>query len=256
MQNGWPIWITTAEVAATLLLIVKLAASRLYAVYPCFFSFLVVDAASTSAGLIFRAHRRLYAEIYFASQGAKMLLAVLVVLEIYRIALAGQPALARYGRNAVGYILACAALIAAAGSWIDRDTHPGRPALVRHFISLERTMDAWMLVFLLMIGIFMSWFPVRLKRNAFWYIGGFTLYFLTRSTGLLLSNVVPGLVSRLDNMMIATQIFCLLLWFAVLRPAGEKGTTTVGHRWDAVAAGRLQSQLNAINAALLRFSRH
>lgn len=256
MQNDWLIWVTTAEAAAALILLVSLAAHRLHAVYPCFFSYLIADAAGTSAGLIFRAHRRLYAEIYFASHGLKMLLAVLVVLEIYRIALAGQPALARYGRNAVGYILAGAALIAAAGFWIDQNADLARPALLRHFISLERTMDAWMLVFLLMIGIFMCWFPVRLKRNAFWYIGGFILYFLTRSTGLLLSNVVPALIFRLDNIMIATQIFCLLVWIVALRPAGEKITTTVGHRWDATAAGRLQSQLNTINAALLRFSRH
>lgn len=254
MDNSWLIRVTTAEIALTLILAVSLAAHGLHTVYRCFFVYLIVDAVGTSAGLILRANRKLYAEIYFASQGAKLLLAVFVVLEICRIALAGQPALARYGKNAVRYVLGVAAAIAAAGFWLDRQGDPSRPAVLRHFASLERTMDSWMLLFLLTIGIFMLWFPVPLKRNAFWYIGGFILYFFARSVGLVWTNASPRLMARLDYAMIGTQILCLLVWIAVLRPAGEEITTVMGHRWNAGAAGRLQNQLNAINAALLRLS--
>ena len=255
LQSAWLNGIPPIELAATLILLASLAYHRLYPVYRFFFSYLAADALETAAALIFQRDRRLYAKIYFAGQGIKMVLAVFVVLEIYRIALAGQPALARYGRSTVSYILAGAAAIAATGFWLDQGAHPARDAVVRRFAAFERTMDAWMLLFLLTISVFMLWFPVRLKRNSFLYIGGFVIYFLARSLGLLLSNVAPSLVVKLDNWMIATQIMCLIAWTIALRQAGEKAIVEIGHGWDSAAAGRLKTQLNAINSALLRMSR-
>ena len=254
LHSAWLNWVPSVELAATLILVGSLAFRRLLSIYPFFSAYLAADAVETAAGLIFQRDRRLYAMIYFAGQGMKMLLAVFVVLEIYRIALAGQPALARYGKATVGYVLAAAAVVAAAGLWLDQGAGSGRDAAVRHFATFERTMDAWMLLFLLMIGVFMLWFPVRLKRNSFLYIGGFVVYFLARSIGLLLSNVAPSLVAKLDDCMIATQIICLILWTIGLQPAGETTTVEVGHGWDPAAAGRLKDQLEAINAAILRIS--
>ena len=255
MQAAWLNRFPSVELAATLVLIASLAFHRLHAVYRFLFIYLVADALETSAALIFQENRRLYGAIYFAGQGIRIVLAVFVVLEIYRIALAGQPALARFGKNTVGYVLAAAAVVAAAGFWLDRGPVAGRPPAVTHFISFERTMDAWMLLFLLMISVFMLWFPVRLKRNSFLYIGGFVIYFLARSVGLLLSNAAPALSAKLDDSMIATQILCLILWIVALQPAGEKVTAEVGHRWNPAAADRLRVQLDSINAALLRMSR-
>jgi hypothetical protein len=255
LQSAWLDWVPAVELAATLILVVSLAYHRLHTVYRFFFVYLAADALETAAALIFQRDRKIYAEIYFAGQGIRMLLAVFVVLEIYRIALASQPALARYGKSTVSYVLAAAAVVAAGGFWLDRDAGAGRDAVVRHFATFERTMDAWMLLFLLMISAFMLWFPVRLKRNNFLYIGGFVVYFLARSVGLLLSNAAPALVAKLDDGMIATQIICLIAWTIALQPAGEKATVEVGHRWDPDAAVRLQDQLNAINAALLRTPR-
>lgn len=252
----WLNWAPSVELAATLVLLASLAVNRLQSVYRFFFAYLAADATETAAALIFQKNRRLYGEIYFVGQGAKMILAVFVVLEIYRIALAGHPALARFGKNTVIYILAAAAAIAAAGFWLDRDMSPSEraPVLLR-FASFERTMDAWMLLFLLMISVFMLWFPVRLKRNGALYISGFVIYFLARSVGLLLSNVAPALLAKFDTTMIAAQILCLILWTIALQPGGEKTTTVTGHRWDPDAADRLTAQLNAINTALVRISR-
>jgi hypothetical protein len=254
LQSSWLNAVPSIDLAATLILIASLAYSRLHAVYRFFFLYLIADALETIAALIFQRNRRIYAEIYFGGQGIRMVLAVFVVLEIYRIALAGQPALARYGKATVSYVLAAAAVAATAGLWLDRNAG-GRDLVVHRFTSFERTMDAWMLLFLLMITVFMLWFPVRLQRNHFLYIGGFVLYFLARSVGLLLSNIAPALVAKTDNVMIAAQTGCLILWIFALRPAGATATIEVGHRWDPAAAARLRDQLNAINAALLRMSR-
>jgi hypothetical protein len=252
LHTVWLNGVPPVELAATLILVASLAYRRLYSVYRFFFIYLAADALETAAALMVQRDRKEYAIVYFAGQGLKMLLAVFVVLEIYRIALASHPALARYGKRTVSYVLAITAVIAGTGFWIDHDTGLGRDAAVRHFVTIERTMDAWMLLFLLMISVFILWFPVRLTRNNLLYIGGFLVYFLARSVGLLLSNAAPGLVAKLDDSMIVTQIMCLILWTIALQPSGEKATVEVGHRWDPAAADRLRTQLNAINAALLR----
>ncbi|HTS74947.1 MAG TPA: hypothetical protein VMG40_02020 [Bryobacteraceae bacterium] len=254
--QAWLNWAPFVELAATLILIASLLRNRLHIVYRFFFAYLAADAAETAAAIIFQKIRRLYAEIYFGGQTVKMFLAVLVVLEIYRLALAGQPALARFGKTAVIYVLGAAAAIAGAGFGLDRGAPPGARAPILHqFASFERTMDAWMLLFLLIIGVFVLWFPVRVTRNGALYISGFVIYFLTRSVGLLLSNVSPELVMKFDTSMIAVQILCLIVWIAALRPEGETAITVTGHRWDPDAADRLKDQLNTINATLLRLSR-
>ena len=248
-------WTPYLDLAATSVLIARLWGNGLYAVYRYFFAYLAADAIETLLGLAFQADKKLYSYIYFGGQSVKMLLAVFAVLEIYRIALAGQPALAKFGRDTVIYVLAAAAAIAALGVAVDFRIPAHRELRIQHFISFERTMDSWMLLFLVMIGVFMSWFPVRLKRNMAWYMGGFVLYFFARTVGLLLSNIAPRLIGKLDNIMIATAIFCLVLWTIALEKRGEEATTVIGHRWDPEAMKRLSGQLDAINSALTRLSR-
>ncbi len=252
---NWLDIVSLVELGATLFLITTLSFNKLYSVYRFLFAYLVADAMESVAGLSLQANRTYYARIYFAGQTVKIILAIFVVLEMYRIALAGHPAIARFGRKTVMYVLAIAAVIALAAYWVDRNAIPERSRVIHYFTSFERTMDAWMLLFLLIISVFMLWFPVRLKRNSVLYIGGFLVYFLVRWLGLLLSNIAPALLARYDGAMILTQIACLILWIFALQPAGERATTVLGHRWDPAAAHRLKLQLDAINTALLRFSR-
>lgn len=58
-----------------------------------------------------------------------------------------------------------------------------------------------MLLSLLIITIFVTWFPVRLTRNTILYITGFVLYFSVRAPELLLTNLTPRMVGRIDSIM-------------------------------------------------------
>ena len=255
MPQNWLNALSYLDLAATIALILNLTRNGLFRVYRYFFAYLTADALETLTGLSFEGHRNAYARIYFAGQGLKMLLAVFVVLEIYRIVLEGRPALARFGRETVCYVLIAAAAVAVCGLVLDDSVPAGRSPILHRFNSFERTMDAWMLLFLLMIALFMTWFPVHLTRNGFLYISGFVIYFLVRSLGLLLSNIAPALVSLMDTFMISIAVLCLLTWTFALRKKGEEITVVTGHRWDPLAMDRLTGQLDAINTRLIRFSR-
>ena len=243
------------DLAAETALIVSLIRNQLFRVYRFFFAYLTTDAVETAAGALFQTNRHLYANIYFAGQGLKIILGVFVVLELYQLALEQHPALATFGRNTVIYVMSCAALVAALTLSLDRAVPPGRSPVVHRFNTFERTMDLTMLVFLIVAIAFMLWFPVRMKRNGAFYVGGFVIYFLSRSAGLLLRNLTPQFRGPIDNAILVASIVCLLVWLFALTPKGEQITTIIGHRWRPAAAKRLTDQLDAINAKLMRLSR-
>ena len=108
------------DLVAILGLIISLLSNGLYRVYRCFFAYMAADAVETILGLAFRNNHHIYGNIYLGGQFLKLILAVLVVLELYKVALEGHPALATFGRNTVAYLLVLAALVAAAGLMLDR----------------------------------------------------------------------------------------------------------------------------------------
>src|SRR5581483_10528480 len=87
-----------ASFATEACLIATLVRNGLFRVYRWFFWYLTADVLETAAGLVAQTNRRLYAQIYFAGQSIKIALAVLVVLELYRLALERHPALSHFGR--------------------------------------------------------------------------------------------------------------------------------------------------------------
>lgn len=236
-------------------LILALVRNKLFRVYRFLFAYLLVDGAFSIVGLILRNGTEIYFLAYVLAQATKIVLALFVVLELYRIALAGRPALARFARDFIAWVLAAAAIIAASGLLMDNSVPSARVRLLHHFLTFERTVHAWMLVFLLLIGLFMTWFPVQLSKNTVLYMGGFALYFFSRSFGLLLTNLSPELTGYISVAMLLVASLCMLTWTFVLRPSGENEMTVVGHRWNPDAMERLTTQLDAINTRLLRLSR-
>jgi|SRR5579883_5964 hypothetical protein len=255
MGGLWVYWISYLDLAIESALIANLFRNGLYRVYRFFFAYLAADAIETTPALIFQSNGRVYGEIYFAGQIAKVVLGFFVVLEIYQHALAKHPALAKFGRSMAGYALVCAALISALAISVDRAIPAGRSQVVHRFNTFERSMDLWMLVLLAMIGLFIMWFPVRLKRNGVLYICGFLIYFLSRSAGLLFRNLAPQHNRSIEYGIATAAIACLTVWLTCLSPKGEEITTVVGHRWRPAEAARLVGQLDAINAKLMRYSR-
>jgi hypothetical protein len=247
------LWLSVGTTAALML---KLFLSGLAATYRYLFAYLAVELAEFAVAMLDPGYGMLYSCTYVAGQATKTVLGILVVLELYRLALADQPALARFGRRTVGIVLGVAALLAACGLRLDSSVPSGQSWLLHDFLSFERTMDVCVLIFLVLISLFMVWFPVRIKKNVALYIWGFAIYWLARSSGLLLINVLPvRFTVPLGTAMLLVRIGCLLTWLFVLQPEGEETTAVLGHRWNPGAMGRLMDQLKSINASLARLPR-
>jgi hypothetical protein len=244
------------SIGVTFVLLVRLIVTKLFLTYRNLFLFLVVNAVQALLLAVLQSNLNRYAQVYMSGQLLKMVISVFMVIELYFVALASHPALARFGKKLVAYALGLAGVIAACGVVLDSAVLPGQSQILHRFFTAERTIDFAVLLFLLLISGFMLWFPIRMKWNIALYLGGFMVFFIAQSFGLLMVNLLPrALFGVMSNIMLCVSLGCLLTWLFALRQDDRNTVAFVGHRWDPAAIGRLTGQLDQINAALLRFGR-
>ncbi len=242
----------------TAVVLVKLCVTGLVKIYKLLFCYLAVDFLTTIVGLLIPHNTTAYGNYYFAAQTVKIVVAAFVLMEIYALALEATPALAQFGRNSVGYIIAGAAVFPFALLWFDRSVYTGRHPFIRAFLLFEQTTDGTMAVFLILISIFIAWFPVRLRRNVLVYMSGFIVWALSRSAAMHFINqqyTNARVRDAFDIVQLCIETGCLLLWLIGLRRQGEARTAVVGHLWNRQEAERLTEQLNAINDGIARLRR-
>jgi hypothetical protein len=96
-----------------------------------------------------------------------------------------------------------------------------RGALLVGFWRLERSVDLFAFIVLILIAVFLLCFPVRVRRNVAVWLGGFMLYSYSRWTGLLLTNLFPQLTHELNVAMLAASLACVIGWSLMLTREGE-----------------------------------
>lgn len=249
-------WYLTVGLTAAVL--VRLLLEGLIRNYRFLFLYLSSDLLSSLGGLAVGYNTRYYPDFYFSAQAVKIALAACVVVGIYSFALERHPALAQFGRSAVGYVLVVAGVVPLVGLWADRSGSSGAHPHLRAFFLFEQTMDATIAIFLILVTIFLMWFPVRLRRNVIVYISGFIVWSLSRSAYIYVfkqwfRNEQVRQVSNTVQMFVGA--LCLLFWLIALKREGEAHTAVVGHVWNRAEAERLTEQLDAINGSLERLRR-
>jgi hypothetical protein len=196
-----------------------------------------------------------YGYVYFAGQGAKVLLAVGVSVQLWLLALRAYPALARFGRRIAIYIFLGALLLAAAGLVLEPPRAAFQSTFPHYFNAFEGTLDSTVGLFLVTVALFLLWFPVVVPRNVAVIIGGFLFYLLQGWAGLLLVNLYPQSAHDISAVSVSVEAGLLICWIVTVRPNGESVTTVTGHRWNPEEAERLLGQLNAINTRLEQAAR-
>jgi hypothetical protein len=245
-------WLTYLNIAAAAALIARLYGERLAGIYRVLVLYLAADLVEGLLTIVFAGNSRARLFIYIAGQALKVTIAIFVAMELFRLALAQQPALARWGKRAIGYFLGVAAALVAVFYLLVGPT--ARVAtvqfLVSWFLKFEGAMDFAVLIILVLMSCFLIWFPVRTRRNAALCIAGFVVYSFQRWAGLLLIWLWPLHRTQFDTAMLFLSFGCLTAWVALLSRQGENSTVITGHRWNALEAARLTGQLDAINARL------
>jgi hypothetical protein len=128
--------------------------------------------------------------------------------------------------------------------------------LMRYYYVAERAVNFSLVVFLLSILGFLMQYPITLSRNIIVHSMVFSVYFLGNTAiYLLLSMRGKDSLDVVAYALSAITLAAVGAWLVLMNPAGELRKLRLRPHWMPGKEEELVSQLNHLNAALLRVTR-
>ena len=257
------------EIAAYMVLYLRLRHQRLHRVYRVFAVYLLFRAARSVAlgvlpwacyGLWGRPYEpfanNVYGWVWILTEPVVWLLQVLVVLELYSLVLQNFKGIASMGRWVLLAGLTVAIVLSSVTLPSELSHSNQHYTMLRGYFVVSRGLDASLVIFLLFITAFLAWFPVPLHRNVVLYSMVYALYFITDTLVKLASNLVGASAWSAVNIAgNCVDLLCLSVWIVFLNRSGEAQKVVVGHAWTERHEEQLMGQLAAINNTLTRSAR-
>ena len=259
-------WLT---IVALLALYLRLRQQGLHRVYRVFAAYLLFRAACiftlavlpplwylSSSRPYVPFGNNVYAWGWLLTTPVLWVLHILVVLELYSLVFRNYRGIASMGRWATFAGLGIAILLSSLTLPADL-SRAGEPfPILRAFVAVTRGVDSSLVLFLLFISAFLTWFPVPLCRNVVLYSMVYAVYFITTSLAELLRNLSGSAAWGLTSILLAgADLVCLAVWILFLNREGESKRVVVRHTWAPQREEILIQQLAAINSTLLRSGR-
>jgi hypothetical protein len=228
----------------------------LYRKYLCFFSYVLLGLLQTAVMAPIPLSSRGYRNAWLFTEGVIVCAHVLVVLELCKVILHGLHGITTVARRYIHWTMALAVLSSLLLLTVERVP----VALTGYFLTCERAVMSSLVIFVLLLMLFLAYYPVPLNRNVITYSIGYTVYFMTKAVAIFVMNMGPASNRQLSTILMSISTACLLFWLLVLSRRGETKAIVVGHQWSLEKEERLLSQLRTVNASLARvvptFQRH
>jgi hypothetical protein len=244
-------FLSTLQTVALIGLCLRMWQSGLQRVYVYFFSYLLLVLFETLVLALVGYGTVAYGYLWMAAEALALCFYTLIVLECYSTVLRDLEGIASISRRYIKITIGVAVLIALLLLGLERSPKTA----FGYFYALDRAVISSLLVFVLLITLFLLYYPIPLNRNVIVYSVGYAAYFLTKATALLFRNVSHELRPQISVILIGVSTACLMFWLIALNRRGEVKTVVIGHKWHPEDEERLISQLKAINASLGRAAR-
>lgn len=235
------------------LLAIKLYKNGLWQKYRIFFWFCCLRIADSLWPFFVTDTSSLkYFHIWMSTQPILWLFHILLVAELYRLILEGHRGIYSLGRRA----MYGAVLVAVCISILTLLPHFTPKSPMARYFALEfatnRGIDFALAVFLLLILLFLSRFPIKLTRNVLVHAAIYTLYFFSNSLAVFLRTLFGVAASAsISLLLMGVSCACLLAWLILLSPHGEE----VQASFSTISPEREKNalrQLESLNATLLK----
>lgn len=237
----------------------KLFVSGLYRRYRALFSYLVFRFFYTAAVLFaFKSFTsQAYLKFFILTEPIIWLFYVLIVIELYTLVLEKHRGLYTLGRWSLYICLSLSVLISGLtllpqlGGGQSQASH-----LLSYYFAIERGVDFSLLIFLVLILLWLTQYPVPLSRNVIVHSVVYFILFLSSTVGLL-ARAMFGLElnNALGTFFMGVGAACILIWLFFLTRKGEEVRVSVA-LFGPEHEQRILDQLEALNKTLLRASRH
>jgi len=232
-------------------LCLRLWLSGLHRIYVWFFAYLLLELLQILVPFVVPVNTLLYRDVFVSSEILVVCGYVLVVLELYSIILRGLVGIASLSRKYIKITLG----IAIVASLLVLRLEKSQDTLTGYLFIFERTVVLSLAFFLLLIALFLAYYPVPLTRNAIVYLVGYAALFLAHATALFINNLGYYLDRLWGDSLMVVYALCIAFWLFNLNERGERRTVVLGHQWNRADEARLLSQLEAVNNNLLRTAR-
>lgn len=236
------------HVGALVGVLIRFLTLGLSRVYKFFVTYITVLLLQSMIPIFVKMDTSLYGYLFLATETVVVVLYALVVLELYSIVLRDLHGIAtvarRYIRIAVGIAILISALL------LGFEQTPAN--LLARFYTFESAIVSSLVLFVFLITAFLVYFPIPLSRNVIYYSIGYAVYFTSKALALFLRNTGHTWDRQFSVAMLCVATACLIFWIFALSAKGETKTVQLGHKWNREDEERLQQQIEAINASLLR----
>jgi hypothetical protein len=224
-------------------------------VYPAMSVYLLVSALRSLvlSAIVFMGPGQgtdLYADTY--TYTLPLLWGVLfgVTWEIYSKVLRAYHGLSILGKRSMIVCLVVSAMLSiwtgSAGWDFSRDPHP----FIRVLMLADAGVMMTFFLFLLVLALFVAWYPAPITPNLVKIAGGASVLFLGIPFGALVRNTGAGRWTSWASVVVLTlETACLLFWLAKLHARGER--IDQGHGWrESEASGAVLRGMERLNEIL------
>jgi hypothetical protein len=244
-------------VTGSILTVLKLHWTGLHRRYRMFFLLFLFQIPNTIWPLLIDVKSVRYLHFWLYTEPVTWLLDILVVFELYRLVLEKHKGLYSLGR----WIMYAALAVSAFLSILTLLPHftpstPPHSNVFNYYLAMERGVTSSLAIFIFLILLFLSRYPVPLSRNVLVHTALYSIYFLSGTLGALLASVFGlRIYDQVAIFMTGVSSVCAFAWFFLLNAKGEE---TQAHLpfYGVEYERRALDQLEALNATLLKVSRN
>ncbi len=244
-------FLSALQTVALIGLCIRMWQAGLQRVYVYFFSYLLLMLFESAVLALVGYGTVAYGYVWMATEVLALCFYTLIVLECYATVLRDLGGIASISRRYIKITLGVAIVAAVLLLGLERTPK----TVFGYFYALDRTVVSSLLVFVLLITIFLVYYPVPLSRNVIVYSVGYAVYFLTKATALFARNISHEWQPQISVILLTVSTACLVFWWLALSRKGQTTTVVIGHKWHSGDEERLLSQLKAINTSLSRAAR-
>ncbi|MEP7363553.1 MAG: hypothetical protein ABI972_09885 [Acidobacteriota bacterium] len=193
----------------------KMWKSGLRAIYPVLFIFLAFSSTALLMLEFLPRNTNLYAYAWLAVTPFHWVLYFGIAYEIYRRVLEEHKGIATAGRWVVTVGVVLATAVTGVTMLADLSAlHQKYPILFAMHVT-ERAVSTALALLLLLLSVFLLYFPVLLRRNSLLIVTGLTIFFLFKTLLLLMRNLMGPetyLVLSAGNQVLYLVITATWLW--------------------------------------------
>lgn len=249
------IFFQVVTLLGTVLTVGKLYSTGLYRRYRMFLLLFLFQIPNTLWPLFIGTNSRNYFYFWEFTEPVTWILYGLVVLELYRLVLEKHRGLYSLGRWMM-YLAIVVSVFVSVLTLLPKfkPSMPVRSRTLFYLFAIQRGVYFSLVLFILLILLFLSRYPIHLNRNVLVHAALYSTFFLCGTVGVLLRSVLGySIADQVNLFLTGASSICIFAWFFLLTRKGEEGETNLP-LFGPEQERRALEQLEAFNATLLKVS--